>query len=124
MTEIAERTGVAQSLVAEAVAQLHDGGVVETATDETNRPRTRSAIRILGLDRRCTMVQRPSSSLGVTPAAWAALLRVGKVGFEPAASAPRTLLSWILANCYGRKPQFNGIDTYICGPPPTEASAR
>ncbi len=48
VTEIAERTGVAQSLVAEAVAQLHDGGVVETTTDETDRPRTRSAIRILG----------------------------------------------------------------------------
>ena len=48
VTEIAERTGVAQSLVARVVAQLHDGGVVETATDETDRPCTRSAIRFLG----------------------------------------------------------------------------
>ena len=56
VTEIAERTGVAQSLVSKVVAQLHDGGVVETATDETDRRRTR--IRLTDLARSQVLAER------------------------------------------------------------------
>lgn len=41
VTEIAERTGMAQSLVSKVVAALREGNVVETVPDEADRRRTR-----------------------------------------------------------------------------------
>lgn len=41
VTQIAARTGMAQSLVSKVVAQLDEAGVVETVGDQTDRRRTR-----------------------------------------------------------------------------------
>lgn len=41
VTQIAARTGMAQSLVSKVVTQLRDGGVVEAVVDQADRRRTR-----------------------------------------------------------------------------------
>lgn len=56
VTEIAKRTGVAQSLVSKVVAQLHDGGVVEAVVDSADRRRTR--IRLTELARSQMLPER------------------------------------------------------------------
>lgn len=56
VTETAARTGMAQSLVSKVVAQLHEGGIVETVIDETDRRRSR--IRVTDLARSQILPQR------------------------------------------------------------------
>lgn len=56
VTEIAARTGMAQSLVSKVVAQLHDGGVVDATVDQSDRRRTR--LRLTDLARTQVLPER------------------------------------------------------------------
>lgn len=56
VTQIAARTGMAQSLVSKVVAQLHEAGVVESVSDDTDRRRTQ--IRLTSLARSHVLPER------------------------------------------------------------------
>lgn len=56
VSEIATRTGLAQSLVSKIVAELHDEGLVQTTVDGQDRRRTR--IRVTDAARNVVLAER------------------------------------------------------------------